>query len=287
MKILRGIIRKWDKCRNRGELEEWDNQCQNTGILRSFAMKDWEDEYDPEVEGSVFFSLDGAGNVAHVWLANMEPPKFVRGPGRMYLDARAWLHAAKRFHDESLEVAMPDDLRSMFGEMEAHIICYRGSLIKYCYALAIELYLKWLLTEYSIGFAKRHGISDLIPLLPSPVLTKLRQIYAGALMKSRDGFRLMEIDAEGVREVKDLDWSDFDSFVGNIDTQRFVMGRYATPQDYSIYRSRFGELWVEMNRYMDSMTFFDVADEIVAFVPGYRAGDQQFPLYGVRARIHP
>ena len=42
---------------------------------------------------------------------------------------------------------MSDNLRDMFGETQFHNISFRGSVVKYCYGLAIELYLKWLLTE--------------------------------------------------------------------------------------------------------------------------------------------
>ena len=205
----------------------------------------------------------------------------------MYLDARAWLDTAKRLHQESTQSPMPADLRSAFGQMERHVISFRGSLVKYCYGLAIELYLKWLLTENNIVFDKNHKVSCLVPLLPQPIAARLRSIYSAYYAKHLTGFRFMEIDAEGIREVGGVDWSTFDSFVENLEVQRFLMGRYATPQDYSIFRSRLGELSVEMNRYMDSIDFFDVAIRIISFVPGYAGGDDEFPRYGVKATIVP
>ena len=286
-KFRRGIILEWHEITRKGRLEEYTNKGNNTGILHVFTEKQWEDEYDPEVEGHVHFVLDEKGRVSRICLINFEPWKFVRGPGRMYVDARAWLDAAQRIHQESMQSPMPDDLRSMFGQMQPHVISFRGSLVKYCYGLAIELYVKWLLTENNIEFDKNHRLSSLIPLLPQPIVDRLRSTYSACYAEHQDGFRFMEIDAEGTREVKDLDWSTFDSFVENLEEQRFLIARYATPQDYSIFRSRFGELSVEMNRYIDSMGFFDTASKLMSFVPGYEDGDEQFPRYGAAATIVP
>ena len=286
-KFKRGVIREWDKITKRGRLEEYPKKANSAGIFRVFTEKNWEDEYGPEVDGHVHFVLDDNGRLSRVCLINFEPWKSVRGPGRMYLDARAWLDTAKQIHQESAQSPMPEDLRSVFGQMERHVISFRGSLVKYCYGLAIELYLKWLLSENNIGFEKNHKLSCLIPLLPNPIATRLRDIYSDFYAAHRDGFRFMEIDTEGIREVRGVDWSTFDSFAENLEVQRFLMSRYATPQDYSVFRSRFGELSVEMNRYIDSLEFFHVASRIISFVPGYTSGDDQFPRYGVTATVVP
>ena len=98
---------------------------------------------------------------------------------------------------------------------------------------------------------------------------------------------MKEINSVGVSTVVGLDWSTFECFIRNLDKQRFIMSRYATPDSYSIYPSRYGELSVEMNRFMDSADFFLVARGILSFIPGYIDGDGEFPRYGLRVTAYP
>ena len=78
---------------------------------------------------------------------------------------------------------------------------------------------------------------------------------------------MLAADVNSVRELE-LDWSTFDKFINNLDNQKFIIGRYATPESYSIFPSDISdELSKEMNSYMDSSGFFDVGDNILSYVP--------------------
>ena len=76
----------------------------------------------------------------------------------------------------------------------------------------------------------------------------------------------MEADSQGVRQTND-DWSSFDEFIKNIDDNQFIVGRYATPDLYSVHRSISPTLSVEMNRYMNSKGFFEVGNLLLSYVP--------------------
>ena len=76
----------------------------------------------------------------------------------------------------------------------------------------------------------------------------------------------MVVDVNSTREV-DLDWSTFDNFIKNIDNLKFIIGRYAAPEDYSIMRTSSSKLSKEMNMYMDSDGFFEIANAVLSYKP--------------------
>ena len=281
-----GIIREWSAKTQQGTIEKSDEKTfEDSGVYYPFSTKEWDDDdWEPEVDGCVHFLLRDGRKISHLWYQNMEPPKYVRGPGRMYLDARAWMDTAAGLHGQFKD-DMSSNLRDMFGETCFHIISFRGSVIKYCYGLAVELYLKWLLTENNIKFNADHRLRKLMRLLPDRIVGRLRILYS-SLYCDHMNLAMKEINSAGISSVAGLDWSTFDSYVGNLEAQRFVVGRYATPESYSIFPSREGELSVEMNRYMDSIDFFHIATGILSFIPGYTGGDQEFPRYGFRVKVY-
>jgi len=78
---------------------------------------------------------------------------------------------------------------------------------------------------------------------------------------------MLVADVNSVSELE-LDWSTFDNFINNLDNQKFITGRYATPESYSIFPSNISEeLSKEMNSYIDSMGFFDIGDDILSYEP--------------------
>ena len=70
----------------------------------------------------------------------------------------------------------------------------------------------------------------------------------------------------GVDEVA-RDWSTLDQFVKNVDELHFVTGRYAKPEDYSAFQTLSSTLSKEMNMYLDSDDFFELANALLAYMP--------------------
>ncbi len=259
-----------------------------------FTIKEWQDDREgPGVGGRVCSILRDGRNVKSVEYENMEMPsrmtitmtaadgtvardvsRLAGGPWRMYSDARAWMDAATLLH-ERFSACSIDDLTGLLrrpGQVGGvrHVISDRGVVIKYCYGFAVELYLKWILTEAKKKFKNRnrdgHDLTNLVHRLPAAVAARLRTIYSDYWSDNQREFRLMEADSQGVRQTND-DWSSFDEFIKNIDDNQFIVGRYATPDLYSVHRSISPTLSVEMNRYMNSKGFFEVGNLLLSYVP--------------------
>ena len=203
------------------------------------------------------------------------------GHGRMYYDARAWLETSKVVHSAKSEENLEDltGMLHLYPETHKtpHVISYRGSIVKYCYALSIEIYFKWILVNLQIDFKEDHRIANKLRLVPSPHIDNIRKIYRDYWAAHSDGFKFFEVDTSGRRETGD-DWSTLHSFVKNLDHHKFVMGRYATPEKYSVVRSISTQLSREMNRYMDSSDFFEVAEQLLTYAPF---------KYGIRISTSP
>ena len=77
---------------------------------------------------------------------------------------------------------------------------------------------------------------------------------------------MMQAHVQGADELV-LDWSTFDKFIENLDNLKFVVGRYAVPRDYSIFKTSSGKLSYEMNTYMDSDDFFELGQRVLSHKP--------------------
>ena len=277
MKEVKGRIVRWDAGSRQGVIKGTDD------TLYPFTLNEWEDVQQPEVDGAVLAICEDGRNVSRAEYIGIEHvpvvkvsiiPKggerqtvihqrLVGGPWRVRSDALAWMAVAKELHEQNAHLAISDLSALLQGEHP--LISLRGSVIKYCYGLAIELYLKWILIEAKREYKTNHKLLQIIKKIPAPVLSKLRGIYSDYQEQAPD-FRMMEANVGGVEEL-DLDWSSFDSFINNIDRQKFIVGRYADPKDYGIFRSISQERSREMNSYMDSIDFFVLGDKLLAYKP--------------------
>ena len=285
-----------------GIIDQWDGKrgtfiADDDGKSYPFTINEWDDDReDPGVGGRVCFILPDGRKVKRAEYENMEMPsrmtitmtsadgivtrnvsRLAGGPWRMYSDARAWMDAAKLLHERFSSCPIVDltgllQRPRQIGGVR-HVISDRGVVIKYCYGLSLELYLKWILTEAGRSFKTRskdgHDLTNLVHRLPKPVADNLRSIYSDYWSDNQNEFRLMEADTQGVRQTG-CNWSSFDQFVKNIDDNQFILGRYATPDQYSIHRSISQTLSREMNRYMDSKGFFEVGHLLLSHVPDLR-----------------
>ena len=278
-----------------GLIKEWNEQqgailADDDGKCYHFTINEWKDDREaPEVGGRVCFILPDGRNVKMVEYENMEMPsrmtvtmtsadgtvtrdvsRLAGGPWRMYSDARAWMDAATLLHERFSSCSIEDLTGLLKSPRQVggvrHVISDRGVVTKYCYGFALELYLKWILTEAKKTFKENHGLSNLVHRLPAAVADNLRAIYSKYWTGNQHALKLMEADTQGVYQTND-DWSTFDKFIGNIDDNQFILGRYATPDQYSIYRSISHSLSREMNRYMDSQGFFEVGHLLLSYVP--------------------
>ena len=133
----------------------------------------------------------------------------------------------------------------------------------------IELYLKWILTEANVKYPDSglEAINCLLWLgkLPGPVLGNLRNVYSTHWRERKGQLKLMIADINSTKEVQS-DWSTFDKFIRNVEEFKFIIGRYAAPNDYSIMHASSKQLSKEMNMCMDSDGFFGVADAILSHI---------------------
>ena len=186
--------------------------------------------------------------------------RFLGGPRRMLSDALVWMEVAKGLHSVNAPTEIADISSLLIGEHP--LISLHGSVIKYCYGFSIEMYLKWILVEAKIEYRANHNLRQLIGRLPDPVLDKLRDVYCDYRERDRPRFRIREAHVHGVEEL-DLDWSTFDVFIENLDSQKFIVGRYAEPREYGIFRSRSRKRSREMNSYIASNDFFALGEKIL------------------------
>ena len=195
-----------------------------------------------------------------------EKRRFIDGPTRMYSDALMWMKVAHDIHKEASRHQINNIAELLIGEHS--LISLRGSVEKYCYAFAIELYLKWMLWEAKIQLDKpdrHHGLSELINKIPQVVQEHIRYIYDNYQHEKQPQFRMIEAHVHGVNPVT-MNWSTFDQFIKNIDDQKF-MWRYAEPENYSIFETESRKLSKQMNTYMDSDDFFELGEIILRYKP--------------------
>ena len=182
----------------------------------------------------------------------------------MRSDALVWMEAAKGLHGQNSHSEIRDISGLLIGEHP--LISLHGSVIKYCYGISIEMYLKWILVEAGTEYKANHKLRQLIRKLPVPTLDRLRSIYCDYRDRYGPRFIMKEAHAHGLKELE-LDWETFDRFIENLDKQKFIVGRYAEPSEYGIFQSHSGKRSREMNSYMASDDFFVLGDRILAYKP--------------------
>ena len=192
-----------------------------------------------------------------------ETRRFVGGPWRMLSDSHAWLMTAGVIHHQSAQLPMIDLTQLLAGTHTA--ISRRGSVVKYCYGLSLELYFKWILTEAQIKFPERHELCNLYRRLPVKVQNALTNLY-NRFLATEPKFVINEAGKNGIVE-RELDWSTLRHFLENIDSLKFIVGRYATPDRYSIIPTNISSTLHVMNTYMDSDAFFVIANHITSYLP--------------------
>ena len=278
MKELTGRVASWDDVAQQGTIEGSD------GTTYSFTSKEWKDDQPPEVDGGVLVICENGRDASQVEYLGIEQmpfmkittrsaegevetashSRFIGGPWRVRSDALMWMAVSKELHLQNKQLDIVDLSGLLKGEHPA--ISLRGSVIKYCYGLAIELYLKWIMIEAGKEYKSDHRLPALAKRVPEPVLDRLRGIYAQYVKTAQPEFKLMEAHVSGVGELS-LDWSTFDKFIANTHNQKFIVGRYADPSDYGIFQSRSSNRSREMNSYMDSDDFFLLGERLLAYKP--------------------
>ena len=278
MKEVTGRILSWDGVSQQGMIEGSD------GAHYPFSSKEWTEEGLPEVNEGVLVVCQNGRDASQVEYLGIEHIPFMKiethseqgevqtfshtrligGPWRVRSDALVWMAVARGLHHQNSQVAIKGIGDLLRGEHRP--ISLRGSVIKYCYGIAIELYLKWILIEAKVPYRRNHKLPQLVRKLPAPVLERLRSIYSDYRERYASIFKIMEAHAHGAEELN-LDWSTLDKFIGNLDKLKFVSGRYADPAEYSIFQSRSSQMSREMNSYMDSDDFFVLGDKLLAHKP--------------------
>ena len=278
MKELTGQIVDWNPETGRGLIH-------GDGERYPFTTKAWADpEHDPEVGGNVLVICANGRDASHVEYLLIEhlgsmtitthgpggPSVFSRsrmpgGPWRMYSDALAWMEVARKLHDavSSVEFANIADL--LRGE---HLpISFRGSIIKYCYGFSIELYLKWILAEARLEYSTDHKVTKLVNKMKGRrIFSQLEERYATFMNTKNPSLIMRRAHVHGIEEVS-LDWSTFEIFVQNINDMKFILGRYGTMGQYSIFDTAAQQRSHEMNTYMDSQDFFALGTHLLTYIP--------------------
>lgn len=277
MKELAGIITHWDNNARTGTVKGDD------GSLYPFTLAVWRDTEAPEAGSSVQGICSNGRDISeleyvpieHMPMLRMqvrskdglvisdETSRFIGGPWRMLSDSHAWLAASVAMHHHSMRLPMTDLTQLLIGTHSA--ISIRGSVVKYCFGMALELYFKWILTEAKIKFPERHELSNLYRRLPFKVQNELTTIYT-CFVATGPKFVIKEAGKDGVVE-RALDWSTLRHFLQHIDSLKFIIGRYATPDRYSIIPTNISSSLHVMNTYLDSDAFFVIADRIISYLP--------------------
>ena len=278
MKEVKGRIVSWDVASQQGVIEGDDS------ARYLFSSREWTEEEEPEVHGGVLVICENGRDASHVEYLGIEHIPFMKittfseqgkaqtvshtrlvgGPWRVRSDALVWMTVAKGLHLHNSHIAI-EDISDLL-KMEHLPISLRGSVIKYCYGIAIELYVKWILIEAKVPYSRSHKLPQLVKRLPTPVLYSLRGIYSDYWDQHAPVFSMVEAHALGAEDLS-LDWSTFDKFIGNLHKLKFVVGRYADPVEYSIFQSGSSQMSREMNSYMTSNDFFVIADKLLAHKP--------------------
>lgn len=279
MRELTGYILLWDEVTEQGKIQGDD------GKTYCFTKKEWVDKHAPQTDGQVRVMCQDGRNASQIeylpiegwpWMTvktfspdgswtTEERRRFLGGPWRLRSDALAWMRTARVLHSQFSHHQI-GDLSSLLLGVDLPI-SIRCSVIKYSFGFAIELYLKWILQEAKRQFRREHQLRPLVNKLPPPVLNGLSARYIEFQTKRKPTLRMLGADVNSVKELE-LDWSTFDKFINNLDNQKFIIGRYATPESYSIFPSDISdELSQEMNTYIDSRGFFDIGDHILSYEP--------------------
>ncbi|MXY21404.1 MAG: hypothetical protein F4Y49_08725 [Dehalococcoidia bacterium] len=282
MKETTGLITNWDEDSRKGIISGDD------GGTYPFTLEEWKDEDPPGIDGAVLVICENGRDASQIEYLGIEHIPFLKvsalredghvevvshsrllgGPWRMRSDALVWMQIASDLFSSNPHSDITD--LSELLRREHPLMSLHGSVIKYCYGLAIELYFKWVLTEAKIDYPTHgHDLSRLLRKLPCTVRAHLTDMYSDHIQQHSPHFKMMEAHKDGVEEL-DLDWSSFDDFIENLDAQKFVIGRYAAPSEYSIFQSRSARMSREMNSYMASNDFFVLADKILAHKPNPR-----------------
>ena len=143
--------------------------------------------------------------------------RLIGGPWRVRSDALVWMEVARGLYKQNSHVDI-EQIRDLLRGVHP-LISVHGSVIKYCYGISIELYLKWILIEAKINYSKNHRLPQLARKLPVPVFHRLSGIYSDYQDQPASRFRMMEAHAHGVEELN-LDWSTFNKFIENLDKQK-------------------------------------------------------------------
>lgn len=279
MKEKKGQITTWDEESGQGKIQGDD------GETYCFTQKEWVDEHDPQIGGQVRVICQDGRNASQIeyraiaslpWMTvkissadggwtTKERRRLIGGPWRLRSDALAWMRTARVLHSQFAHHQIRDLSSLLLGvDLPTSISC---SVIKYSFGFAIELYLKWILQEAKQKFRKEHHLRPLVNKLPPHVLNVLRERYLKFQETKKPTLRMLVADVNSVSELA-MDWSTFDNFINNLDNQKFIIGRYATPEAYSIFPSNISEeLSKEMNSYIDSIGFFDIGDDILLYEP--------------------
>ena len=278
MREVKGRILSWDGASQQGVIEGDD------GARYPFSSREWTEEGEPEAHGGVLVICENGRDASHVEYLGIEHipfmkittfseqgeeqtishTRFVGGPWRVRSDALVWMAVARGLHTQNSHIDI-EDIGDLLRK-EHPPISLRGSVVKYCYGIAIELYVKWILIEAKVPYNRNHKLPQLVRKLPPPVLDRLRFIYSDYWDRCAPIFSIMEAHARGVKELN-LDWSTFDRFIDNLHKLKFVIGRYADPVDYSIFQSGSSQMSREMNSYMNSGDFFVIGDKLLAHKP--------------------
>ena len=167
MKELTGVILRWDPAFERGEIAGDDGQAY------AFSSQHWTEAETPEIDEGVRFICKNGRDVSTVeyiliehmpilkvemfspqgTLISSEKSRLLGGPWRTHSDALAWIAAAQTIHGEVAGVSISDISELLRGDH--FLISARGSVVKYCYGIALELYFKWILTEARISYPDR------------------------------------------------------------------------------------------------------------------------------------
>ena len=270
-----GLLQSWDPTRREGLVKGDD------GKTYTFTRKEWVDSIDPEVDGAVIVLCENGRDVSriehtrfeHITLSiNMSTPSGVEtrqiitvgGPHRMHSDSLAWMSVAKGLHDQLSHHEITDI--SALLQSDHELISYKGSVVKYCFSLAIELYFKWIYILAGEKFAHKHPLLPLFRNLPKRAQEDISKIYDDYRAVSDPTFMIKRVTVHGSEELK-LDWTTFEQFLGNVDKLEFTIGRYAAPGEYSIFESKLEPERQNMNTYMVSNDFFELASRIMSYSP--------------------
>ena len=278
MREVKGRIVSWDGA-SQQEVIEGDD-----GARYPFSSREWTEEEEPEVHGGVLVICENGRDASHVEYLGIEHIPFMKtttyseqgkaqtvsrtrlvgGPWRVRSDALVWMTVAKGLHTQNSHIAI-EDISDLLKK-EHPPISLHGSVVKYCYGIAIELYVKWILIEAKVPYSKNHKLPQLVKRLPTPVLDRLKDIYSDYWDQHAPIFSMVEAHAHGTVDLN-MDWSLFDKFIDNLDKLKFVVGRYADPVEYSIFQSGSSQMSREMNSYMTSEDFFVIGNKLLAHKP--------------------